>query len=70
MDGVSVYEARLAMGDKLAQKILSTFPNHDIDVVVPIPDTSRTAGLHVFYCFAYNSKRDSFFSFTMCIHIE
>jgi amidophosphoribosyltransferase len=49
MDGVSVYEARLSMGDKLAEKILRVYPNHDIDVVVPIPDTSRTCALQAAY---------------------
>ena len=43
MDGVSVYESRLKMGEKLAEKILRLYPNHDIDVVVPIPDTSPEA---------------------------
>lgn len=44
MDGVSVYKARLRQGEKLAEKILSDRPNHDIDVVIPIPDSSRVAG--------------------------
>ncbi|PCK09691.1 MAG: amidophosphoribosyltransferase [Alteromonadaceae bacterium] len=44
MDGVSVYKARLRQGEKLAEKILRERPNHDIDVVVPIPDSSRVAG--------------------------
>ena len=43
MDGVSVYKARLRMGEKLAEKIQRERPDHDIDVVIPIPDTSRTA---------------------------
>jgi amidophosphoribosyltransferase len=43
MDGVSVYKARLRMGEKLAEKILRERPEHDIDVVIPIPDTSRTS---------------------------
>jgi amidophosphoribosyltransferase len=33
------------MGEKLAKKILRAIPNHDIDVVIPIPDTSRTSAL-------------------------
>jgi amidophosphoribosyltransferase len=37
------------MGEKLAKKILRTYPNHDIDVVIPIPDTSRTAALQAAY---------------------
>lgn len=45
MDGVSVYESRLNMGIKLADNILKKYPHHDIDVVIPIPDTSRTAAL-------------------------
>ena len=49
MDGVSVYETRLKMGEKLAQKILRKYPNHDIDVVIPIPDTSRTSALQAAY---------------------
>lgn len=43
IDNVSVYKARLRMGDKLADKLRRTFPDHDIDVVIPIPDTSRTS---------------------------
>jgi len=45
MDGVSVYESRLKMGEKLAEKIKRTHPNHDIDVVIPIPETARTSAL-------------------------
>jgi len=47
MDDVSVYKARLRMGEHLANRILERYPNgkHDIDVVVPIPDTGRTAAL-------------------------
>ncbi len=43
LDGVSVYKARLKAGEYLAEQILETWPEHDIDVVIPIPDTSRTA---------------------------
>jgi amidophosphoribosyltransferase len=35
------------MGEKLAQKVLRDWPDHDIDVVIPIPDTSRTAALQM-----------------------
>lgn len=49
MDRVSVYKARLRMGEKLGEKILRDWPEHDIDVVVPIPDTSRTACLPLAY---------------------
>ncbi|HEY5602118.1 MAG TPA: amidophosphoribosyltransferase [Gammaproteobacteria bacterium] len=45
IDKISVYKARLRMGEYLADKILRVFPNHDIDVVIPIPDTSRTSAL-------------------------
>ncbi|MBK8101869.1 MAG: amidophosphoribosyltransferase [Cellvibrionales bacterium] len=43
MDGISVYKARLRMGEKLAEKIQRLRPEHDIDVVIPVPDTSRVA---------------------------
>ncbi|MCI0749589.1 MAG: amidophosphoribosyltransferase [Nevskiales bacterium] len=43
MDDVYVYKARLRMGIKLAEKILREWSGHDIDVVIPIPDTSRVA---------------------------
>ncbi len=45
IDKVSVYKARLRMGEKLALRILERWQRHDIDVVIPIPDTSRTAAL-------------------------
>ncbi|PID42381.1 MAG: amidophosphoribosyltransferase [Gammaproteobacteria bacterium] len=47
MDGVSVYKARLRMGEKLAEKVLELRPGHDIDVVIPIPDTSRTSAMQM-----------------------
>ena len=47
MDNISVYKARLRMGDKLAEKIRRIRPDHDIDVVIPIPDTSRTSALQL-----------------------
>jgi amidophosphoribosyltransferase len=47
IDNISVYRARMRMGDRLAEKILRARPNHDIDVVIPIPDTSRTSALQV-----------------------
>ncbi|QOW45629.1 MULTISPECIES: amidophosphoribosyltransferase [Acinetobacter] len=48
IDGISVYKARLKMGETLAQKILRDWgEQHDIDVVIPIPDTSRTSALEL-----------------------
>jgi amidophosphoribosyltransferase len=44
MDEISVYKTRMRAGSTLARKILREWPEHDIDVVIPIPDTSRTAG--------------------------
>jgi len=49
IDGVSVYKARLRMGAYLAKKIMREIPDHDIDVVLPIPDTSRTSALQLSY---------------------
>lgn len=47
IEDISVYKARLRMGNKLAKKIQKTWCNYDIDVVIPIPDTSRTAALQL-----------------------
>ncbi|GAB6195096.1 amidophosphoribosyltransferase [Lysobacter xanthus] len=47
MDDVSVHKARMRMGQKLGEKILRLRPDHDIDVVIPIPDTSRDAALEI-----------------------
>ena len=47
IDGISVHRARMRMGEKLAQKIQRDWPDHDIDVVIPIPDTSRTSALEL-----------------------
>ncbi len=47
IDGVSVYSSRLKMGEKLAKKIMRERPDHGIDVVIPIPDTSRTAAVEL-----------------------
>ncbi|MBV1777187.1 amidophosphoribosyltransferase [Burkholderiaceae bacterium DAT-1] len=47
MDGISVYQARLNMGDNLADKIRSELTDFDIDVVIPIPDTSRPSALQL-----------------------
>ncbi|WP_439107036.1 amidophosphoribosyltransferase [Congregibacter sp.] len=45
IDEISVYKTRARQGEALARKILKEKPVHDIDVVIPIPDSSRTAGL-------------------------
>jgi len=47
MDGISVYKARLRMGEYLAGKIEREWGDLDIDVVIPIPDTSRTTALEL-----------------------
>jgi amidophosphoribosyltransferase len=47
IDNISVYRARMRMGDRLADKILRERPANDIDVVIPIPDTSRTSALQL-----------------------
>jgi amidophosphoribosyltransferase len=47
MDDISVYKTRLRMGDMLAEKIKRDYSHLDIDVVMPIPDTSRTSAIRV-----------------------
>ncbi|WP_268906290.1 amidophosphoribosyltransferase, partial [Burkholderia sp. E168m30] len=47
LDGVPVYNVRLRMGDYLAEKIKRELPNVPIDVVMPIPDSSRPAAMQV-----------------------
>ena len=47
IDGVSVYQTRLDMGESLAKKIKREWGDVDIDVVIPIPDTSRPSALQV-----------------------
>jgi amidophosphoribosyltransferase len=47
IDGMSVYKSRLRMGEYLAQKIIKKGLHHDVDVVIPIPDTSRSSALQV-----------------------
>ncbi|MFZ5561250.1 MAG: amidophosphoribosyltransferase [Pseudomonadota bacterium] len=47
IDNISVHKARLRMGERLAAKIRREWGSHDIDVVIPIPDTSRTSALEL-----------------------
>ena len=47
MDGVSVYQARLNMGETLAQRLISTMPPNEIDVVIPIPESSRPSAMQL-----------------------
>lgn len=47
IDGISVYDARLKMGETLAAAVQRAFPGGDIDVVMPIPDSSRPAALQL-----------------------
>ncbi|MCG7755594.1 MAG: amidophosphoribosyltransferase [Nitrosomonas sp.] len=47
IDGISVYETRLNMGEHLAEKIRDTMHHLDIDVVIPIPDSSRPSALQL-----------------------
>ena len=49
IDSISVHKARLRMGDYLGQKILDEYNNLNIDVVIPVPDTSRTSAMQVAY---------------------
>ncbi len=47
IDNVFVHKARMRMGHNLAEKLQNTWKDHDIDVVIPIPDTSRTSALEM-----------------------
>jgi len=47
IDGISVYETRLRMGVSLAEKIKRQYRHLDIDVVIPIPDSSRPAAMEL-----------------------
>ncbi len=49
IDGISVHKARMRMGEFLAHKIKRLRPEHKIDVVIPIPDTSRTSAMQLAY---------------------
>jgi amidophosphoribosyltransferase len=47
IDGISVYEARSNQGHRLAHRILEDWPDHDIDVVIPVPDSGRISALEM-----------------------
>ncbi len=47
MDGISVYQARLNLGETLAQRVISTMPPSEIDVVIPIPESSRPSAMQL-----------------------
>ncbi|WP_067864030.1 amidophosphoribosyltransferase [Neptuniibacter marinus] len=47
MDEVNVHVSRMRMGKNLADKIIRERPDHDIDVIIPIPDTSRTSAMEM-----------------------
>jgi amidophosphoribosyltransferase len=47
MDGISVYQARLNLGESLAQRVISTVPPDQIDVVIPVPESSRPSAMQL-----------------------
>ncbi len=47
MDGISVYQARLNMGETLAKRVISTVPPDQIDVIIPIPESSRPSAMQL-----------------------
>ncbi|MGB1588126.1 MAG: amidophosphoribosyltransferase [Poseidonia sp.] len=47
IDGMSVYQSRLNQGRRLAERLMEQWPDHDIDVVIPIPDSGRIAALQM-----------------------
>lgn len=47
IDNVFVHRARMRMGTRLGKKILREWPDHDIDVIIPIPDTGRTVAIEM-----------------------
>jgi amidophosphoribosyltransferase len=56
IDGISVYETRLNMGESLAGKITKNMRHLDIDVVIPIPDSSRPSALQLANCLGINFR--------------
>jgi amidophosphoribosyltransferase len=47
LDGISVYQARLNLGEALAKRVISTVPPSEIDVVIPIPESSRPSAMQL-----------------------
>ena len=47
LDGISVYRARLNLGETLAKRVISVIPPKDIDVVIPIPESSRPSAMQL-----------------------
>ncbi len=47
MDGISVYQARLNMGETLAKRVISTVPPGEIDAIIPIPESSRPSAMQL-----------------------
>jgi amidophosphoribosyltransferase len=47
IDDIPVYQTRINMGKRLGNRLRQEWPDHDIDVVIPVPDTSRTAALEM-----------------------
>jgi amidophosphoribosyltransferase len=47
LDGISVYQARLNLGETLAKRVVSTVPPNEIDVVIPIPESSRPSAMQL-----------------------
>jgi amidophosphoribosyltransferase len=47
LDGISVYQARLTLGKTLAKRLVSTVPPNEIDVVIPIPESSRPSAMEL-----------------------
>ena len=47
MDGISVYQARLNMGETLAKRVISTVPPSEIDTIIPVPESSRPSAMQL-----------------------
>jgi len=47
LDGISVYQARLNMGETLARRVISTVPPSEIDAIIPVPESSRPSAMQL-----------------------